>query len=180
MKLKLLCVWAEPAAFGSTKTALKFIYKIQIGYYLYTIQCMGQFISFKSKINNPCFNPWFISLHTHSNVCATVEGRCLEYLVCITLVISQNVSKQVSENSHDFRFRSLYSCHIQHVPFNFAPQFCPSILPLNITHQFCHSHSISPKVVWMVQFVLISHNSWKQIKFQFSCLMIVLVTWKKL
>ena len=28
---------------------------------------------------------------------------------------------------------------------------------------------------WMVQFVLISHNCWKQIKFQFSCLMIVLV-----
>ena len=26
-----------------------------------------------------------ILLHTHSNVCATVEGRCLEYLVCITL-----------------------------------------------------------------------------------------------
>ena len=46
---------------------------------------MGQFISFKSKINNPWFNPWFILLHTHSNVCATVEGRCLEYLVCITL-----------------------------------------------------------------------------------------------
>ena len=46
---------------------------------------MGQFISFKSEINNPWFNPWFILLHTHSNVCATVEGRCLEYLVCITL-----------------------------------------------------------------------------------------------
>ena len=47
---------------------------------------MGQFISFKSEINNPWFNPWFILLHTHSDVCATVEGRCLEYLVCITLV----------------------------------------------------------------------------------------------
>ena len=47
---------------------------------------MGQFISFKSEINNPWFNPWFILLHTHPNVCATVEGRCLEYLVCITLV----------------------------------------------------------------------------------------------
>ena len=46
---------------------------------------MGQFISFKSEINNPWFNPWFILLHTHLNVCATVEGRCLEYLVCITL-----------------------------------------------------------------------------------------------
>ena len=46
---------------------------------------MGQFISFKREINNPWFNPWFILLHTHSNVCATVEGRCLEYLVCITL-----------------------------------------------------------------------------------------------
>ena len=85
MKLILLCVWAEPAVLGSAKTALKLIYKIQIGYYSYTIQCMGQFISFKSEINNPWFNPWFILLHTHSNVCATVEGRCLEYLVCITL-----------------------------------------------------------------------------------------------
>ena len=28
MKLILLCVWAEPAVLGSTKTALKFIYKI--------------------------------------------------------------------------------------------------------------------------------------------------------
>ena len=28
MKLILLCVWAEPAFLGSTKTALKFIYKI--------------------------------------------------------------------------------------------------------------------------------------------------------
>ena len=37
---------------------------------------MGQFISFKSEIDNPWFNPWFILLHTHSNVCATVEGRC--------------------------------------------------------------------------------------------------------
>ena len=53
MKLILLCVWAEPAVLGSTKTALKFKYKIQIGYYSYTIQCMGQFISFKSEINNP-------------------------------------------------------------------------------------------------------------------------------
>ena len=47
---------------------------------------MGQFISFKREINNPWFNPWFILLHTHSNVCATVEGRCLEYLVRITLL----------------------------------------------------------------------------------------------
>ena len=85
MKLIVLCVWAEPAVLGSAKTALKFKYKIQIGYYPSTIQCMGQFISFKSEINNPWFNPWFILLHTHSNVCATVEGRCLEYLVCITL-----------------------------------------------------------------------------------------------
>ena len=85
MKLILLCVWAESAVLGSAKTALKFMYKIQIGYYSYTIQCMGKFISFKSEINNPWFNPWFILLHTHSNVCATVEGRCLEYLVCITL-----------------------------------------------------------------------------------------------
>ena len=33
MKLILLCVWAEPAVLGRAKTALKFIYKIQIGYY---------------------------------------------------------------------------------------------------------------------------------------------------
>ena len=32
MKLILLCVWAEPAVLGSAKTALKFIYKILIGY----------------------------------------------------------------------------------------------------------------------------------------------------
>ena len=31
MKLILLCVWAEPAVLGSTKTALKFKYEIQIG-----------------------------------------------------------------------------------------------------------------------------------------------------
>ena len=47
---------------------------------------MGQFISFKSEKNNPWFNPWFILLQTYSNVCATVEGRCLEYLVCIALL----------------------------------------------------------------------------------------------
>jgi hypothetical protein len=76
---------------GSAKTALKFIYKIEIGYYSYTIQCMGQFISFKSEINNPWFNPWFILLHTHLNVCATVEGRCLEYLVCITLELGRTI-----------------------------------------------------------------------------------------
>ena len=28
MKLKLLCVWAEPAVLGSTKTALEFKYEI--------------------------------------------------------------------------------------------------------------------------------------------------------
>ena len=32
MKLLLLCVWAELAIFGSTKTALKFKYEILIGY----------------------------------------------------------------------------------------------------------------------------------------------------
>jgi hypothetical protein len=53
MKLTVLCVWAEPAVLGSAKTALKCKHKIQIGYYSYTIQCMGQFISFKSEINNP-------------------------------------------------------------------------------------------------------------------------------
>ena len=31
MKLITLCVWAEPANLGSTKTALKFKYKFQIG-----------------------------------------------------------------------------------------------------------------------------------------------------
>ena len=31
MKLILLCVWAEPAIFGSVKTALRFKYEIQIG-----------------------------------------------------------------------------------------------------------------------------------------------------
>ena len=33
MKLILLCVWAEPAVLGSTKTALKFKYEIQIHTY---------------------------------------------------------------------------------------------------------------------------------------------------
>ena len=31
MKLILLCVWAEPAVLGSTKTALKSKYEIEIG-----------------------------------------------------------------------------------------------------------------------------------------------------
>ena len=31
MKLLLLCVWAEPAVLGSTKTALKFKYETKIG-----------------------------------------------------------------------------------------------------------------------------------------------------
>ena len=47
---------------------------------------MGQDISLKSKRKNPWFKPLFnILLHTYSNVCATVEGQCLEYLVYITL-----------------------------------------------------------------------------------------------
>ena len=53
MKLILLWVWAERAVLGRAKTALKFKYEIEIGYYTYTIQCMGQSISFKSEINNP-------------------------------------------------------------------------------------------------------------------------------
>ena len=53
IELILLYAWAEPAVLGSAKTALKFKYEIQIGYYTYTIQCMGQSISFKSEINNP-------------------------------------------------------------------------------------------------------------------------------
>jgi hypothetical protein len=35
MKLIVLSVWAEPDVLGSTKTALKFKYKIQIGYHTY-------------------------------------------------------------------------------------------------------------------------------------------------
>ena len=35
MKLILLCVWAEPAVLGSTKTALKFKYEILIGKHTY-------------------------------------------------------------------------------------------------------------------------------------------------
>ena len=35
MKLILLFVWAEPAGLGSTKTALKFKYEIQIGEHTY-------------------------------------------------------------------------------------------------------------------------------------------------
>ena len=60
---------------------------------------MEQFISFKSEINNPWFNPWFILLHTHSNVCATVEGRCLEYLVCIILGRQWKSSRAGQQNN---------------------------------------------------------------------------------
>ena len=35
MKHILLFVWAEPAVLGSTKTALKFKYEIQLGYHTY-------------------------------------------------------------------------------------------------------------------------------------------------
>ena len=35
MKLMLLCVWAEQAVLGITKTALKFKYEIQIGWHMY-------------------------------------------------------------------------------------------------------------------------------------------------
>ena len=38
MKSIPLCVWAQPAILGSTKTALKFKYEIQI-------QCMGHLIN---------------------------------------------------------------------------------------------------------------------------------------
>ena len=69
MKLILLCVWAEPAVLGSAKSALKFKYKTQIGYNSYTIQCMGQDISLKSKRKNPWFKPWFNILCTHIQMC---------------------------------------------------------------------------------------------------------------
>ena len=47
---------------------------------------MGQGISLKSERNNPWFKPWFnILLRTQSIVCATVYGKCLEYLGYITL-----------------------------------------------------------------------------------------------
>ena len=46
MKLILLCVWADQAVLGSAKTVLK-----QAS--TYTIQCMRQGISLKSKRNNP-------------------------------------------------------------------------------------------------------------------------------
>ena len=35
MKLRLLCVWAERAVLGFTHFALKFKYKIKIGYHIY-------------------------------------------------------------------------------------------------------------------------------------------------
>ena len=56
----------------------------------------------------------------------------------------------------------------------FSPSIFTSILLLNFAPQVCPSYLISPKVAWMVKFVLIFHNSWKHIKFQFSFLMIVL------
>ena len=48
MKLILLWVWAERAVLGRAKTALKFKYEIKYAN-TYTIQCMGQGISLKSK-----------------------------------------------------------------------------------------------------------------------------------
>ena len=73
---------------------------------------MGQFISFKSEINNPWFNPWFILLHTYSNVCATVEGRCLEYLVCITLT-HWPIFTYLLKSSLDQRWKQCY-CRWSH------------------------------------------------------------------
>ena len=37
MKLILLCVWVERAVLGSTRTALKFKYEIQIGQHIYNL-----------------------------------------------------------------------------------------------------------------------------------------------
>ena len=55
---------------------------------------MGQVISLKSERNNQWFKPWFnILLHTQSNVCATVQGQCLEYLGYKTLPSTQTWKK---------------------------------------------------------------------------------------
>ena len=54
------------------------------------IECSEQFkwnlYFYVSGQSGPWFKPLFnILLHTHSNVCATVWGQCLEYLVYIAL-----------------------------------------------------------------------------------------------
>ena len=54
-------------------------------------------------------------------------------------------------------------------------QFLPSYA---IFPSFFPSYSISPKVIWIVQFVF--HTNWKQNKFLFSCLMIALMAWNNL
>ena len=41
MKLILLCVWADRTVWGSAKTALKFKYKIEIGYKRYNSMYNG-------------------------------------------------------------------------------------------------------------------------------------------
>ena len=79
---------------------------------------MGQFISIKSEINNPWFNPWFILLHTHSNVCATVEGRCLEHLVCITLTVTHDISLKVWLSRMQLVFICNFKLHQLLKPFN--------------------------------------------------------------
>ena len=98
---------------------------------------MGQFISFKSEINNPWFNPWFILLHTHSNVCATVEGRCLEYLVCITLLLSWNKFLVTSENNFTMWPFGLCFCEYCNICFKFHKILLYFILSFIKLLHFC-------------------------------------------
>ena len=53
IELILLCIWAKLAVLDSARIDLKLKYEIQVGYYTYTIQCMGQSKSLKSERNNP-------------------------------------------------------------------------------------------------------------------------------
>ena len=75
MKLILLCVWAEPADLGRTKTALKFKHTIQC-ILPQTLQCMGQDISLKSETKNPLFKP-FKHFTAHTINCSVFNSQLM-------------------------------------------------------------------------------------------------------
>ena len=75
MKLILLCVLAEPAVLGSTKTALKFKYIRFEMANTHTIQCKGQGTSLKvkEKTHDLNHNSTF-SAHTIDCVCHSIRS----------------------------------------------------------------------------------------------------------
>ena len=60
--------WAEPAVFGSTKTALKFKYDIWIDWHTYN-SMYGVDYKLENEIKNPWFIPWFNIFCTHNQLC---------------------------------------------------------------------------------------------------------------